>query len=93
MLNLPPDILPILMPFANIFTLHKTFTKSLVLMMGAMLCRGGVTVCAALRAIGLSSERSFCQYHRLLNRDRWDLLAGAKVLLLLLLKLFPSMNA
>lgn len=62
-------------------------------MMGAMLCRGGVTVCAALRAVGLSAERCFCRYHRLLNRDRWDLLAGAKVLLFLLLKFFPPGDA
>ncbi len=70
MLNLPSDILCILLPFAKIFSLHKTFVKAGVLMMGAMLCRGSVTICAALRAVGLSAERSFCRYHRLLNRDR-----------------------
>ena len=93
MLNLPSSILPIFLPFANIFALKKTFLKSLVLMMGSLLCRGGVTVCAALRAVGLSAEQNFCRYHRLLNRDRWNLFTGAKILLLLLLKLFPSENA
>ena len=90
MLNLPPNILPILQPFAKIFATKKTFVKALALMMGCLLCRGGVTVCSALRAVGLSTEKNFSRFHRLLNRDRWNLLEGAKVLLLLLLRLFPS---
>ncbi len=90
MLNLPSSILQILLPFAKIFAFHKTFTKAGILMIGALLCRGGVTVCAALRAVGLSAEKCFCRYHRLLNRDRWDLLAGAKVLLFVLLGFFPG---
>jgi hypothetical protein len=90
MLNLPPDILPLLLPFASIFVSKKTFFKALILMMGGLLCRSGVTVCSALRAVGLSAEQNFCRYHRLLNRDRWNLFAGAKILLLLLLRCFPS---
>ena len=57
-------------------------------MMGALLCRSGVTVCAALRAVGLRSEKHFSRYHRLLNRDCWKMLLGAKMLLLMLLRLF-----
>jgi len=86
--NLPSDILSILIPFANIFVLQKTFSKALVLMIGALLCRTGVTVCSSLRAVGLSTEKCFSRYHRLLNRDRWNLFAGAKILLLLLLRYF-----
>jgi len=61
--------------------------------MGGLLCRGGVTICSALRAVGLSAEKNFSRYHRLLNRDHWDLFAGAKILLLLLLKVFPQEGA
>ena len=93
MSNLPSSILHILLPFATIFSLKKTFFKATVLMMGSLLCRGGVTVCSALRAVGLSAEKNFCCYHRLLNRDNWDLFAGAKILLLLLLKVFPQKGA
>lgn len=57
-------------------------------MMGALLCRGGVTVCSALRTVGLRSEKHFSRYHRLLSRDRWKMLLGAKMLLLMLLRLF-----
>lgn len=60
-------------------------------MMGALLCRTGVTVCSALRTIGLGADKHFSRYHRLLNRDRWNMLLGAKTLLLMLLRLFnPS---
>lgn len=55
-------------------------------MMGALLCRGGVTVCACLRAVGVSGQQCFGRYHRLLSRDRMDLLQGAKTLVFLLLK-------
>ena len=57
-------------------------------MMGALLCRRGVTVCSALRAMGLHFEKRFSRYHRLLNRDRWNMLLGAKTLLLIMLRLF-----
>jgi len=88
--SLPSNILHILLPFANIFVLHKTFSKAITLMMGALLCRRGVTVCSALRAVGLHFEKRFSRYHRLLNRDRWNMLQGAKTLLLILLRLFNS---
>lgn len=86
--SLPIEILHILLPFANIFILHKTFSKATILMMGALLCRRGVTVCSALRAMGLHFEKRFSRYHRLLNRDRWNMLLGAKTLLLIMLRLF-----
>lgn len=88
MSNLPVEIIPVLLPFANIFALHKTFSKALTLMMGTLLCRGGVTVCAALRACGLASERRFSRYHRFLNRDQWNLLVGSRILLLQLIERF-----
>src|SRR5262249_8573973 len=78
----------ILLPFANVFLHGKTFTKALVLMTGALLCKGGITVCAALRMVSLASEKQFSKYHRLLSRDRCDLILGAKTLLTTLLSTF-----
>jgi len=86
--TLPPTILAVLLPFANVFLLGKTFSKALVLMTGALLCRGGVTVCAALRMVFLASEEQFSKYHRLLSRDRCDLMIGARILLKTLLETF-----
>jgi DDE superfamily endonuclease len=86
--TLPPSILAILLPFANIFLLGKTFTKATVLITGAVLCKGGITVCAALRMVSLASEKQFSKYHRLLSRDRCDLILGAKILLQTLLNTF-----
>ena len=87
--SLPIEFYFLLLPFTKIFSLHKTFTtKACVLMMGALLCRTGVTVCSALRSVGLGTEKHFSRYHRLLNRDRWNMLLGAKILLLMLLRFF-----
>lgn len=86
--SLPSEFYFLLISFTKIFVLHKTFSKACVLMMGALLCRSGVTICSALRAMGLRSEKHFSRYHRLLSRDRWKMLLGAKMLLLMLLRLF-----
>lgn len=86
--NLPPDMVALLAPFANIFARRKSFSKMQILMMGALLAKGGVTVCACLRAVGLASTRQFSRFHRLLNRDRLDMLLGAKLLLFMLVNRF-----
>ena len=43
-----------------------------VLVTGAILARGQRTVTAILRVMGLSDERHFVTYHRVLNRAKWD---------------------
>lgn len=85
---LPSQILTVLLPFAKMFALSKTFSKGLFLMMGALLCRGGVTVCGALRALFHSSEECFGRYHKFLSRDRYDLMQGGKILLDTLIETF-----
>lgn len=49
--------------------------------MGAILCRGKRTVCAALRVMGLSDETNFAKYHHVLNRVKWSSLSAARILL------------
>ena len=78
---LPSSIISILLPFSTIFLKTKVWNKALLLIIGALLCRGGRTVCAALRVLGMNGEERFDKYHRVLSRDKWDLLKGAKVLL------------
>jgi hypothetical protein len=62
-----------------------------VLVVGALLAPGQRTVTAVLRVMGLSQERHFQNYHRVLNRARWSSLATARILLELVVESFaPS---
>jgi hypothetical protein len=57
-------------------------------MTGAILCKGGRTVCSSLKVVGLQGETAFANYHRVLNRAQWSARGGAKILLLQLIKAF-----
>lgn len=85
----PETIIPLLTVFAPLFT-QPTWAHAQILLVGAILCRGSRTVASALRVMGLSDERRFEKYHRVLNRARWSGLQGAKILLGLLLALLPA---
>jgi hypothetical protein len=45
------------------------------------MCHGARTVCSVLRVLGLKGETAFTKYHNVLNRSKWDVLEGAKILL------------
>jgi hypothetical protein len=59
-----------------------------VLLAGAILAVGPRTVSAVLRVMGLSQERQFQKYHRVLNRVRWSTLGASRRLLKLLIEAF-----
>jgi hypothetical protein len=59
-----------------------------VLLAGAILAVGPRTVSAVLRVMGLSQERQFQKYHRVLNRVKWSTLGGGRRLLKLLIEAF-----
>ena len=59
-----------------------------VLLAGAILAVGPRTVSAVLRVMGLSQERQFQKYHRVLNRVKWSTLAGSRRLLKMLIEAF-----
>jgi hypothetical protein len=61
--------------------------------MGAILSPGKRTVTQALRVCGLSQERHFQNYHRVLNRARWSGLAASRLLLSLLVSTFAPTGA
>lgn len=52
-----------------------------------MVASGARTVTTALRVIGLSAERRFTNYHRVLNRAVWSARQGSRIFLGLLLTL------
>ena len=90
MLNLPPVIMAILLPFAPLFQ-ARTWQKVLVLLIGTILTPGKRTVTAALRVMGLQDEGKFATYHQVLNRAVWSPLAGARCLLeVLVTRLYPD---
>jgi hypothetical protein len=86
--DLPPEMVAILAAFAPLFS-HCVWTKAQTLAVGAILATGQRTVCALLRIMGLSQERHFTNYHRVLNRDVWSCLAAGQILLGLILVLIP----
>jgi hypothetical protein len=86
MLNLPPAIMTVLVPFAPLFHV-KTWRKVPVLLCGTVLAPGKRTVTAALRVMGLKDDSKFTKYHQVLNRATWSPLAVARCLLDLLVKI------
>lgn len=81
MQTLPSFILAHLQPFRSIFLTKRTFLKITLLCTGALMCRGARTICSVLRVLGLKGEKAFAKYHHVLNRSRWDVLEGSKILL------------
>lgn len=80
MLPLSPAILSVITPFAILFS-QPVWKNALTLFIGALLCRGKRTVCAALRVMGLSDETAFSKYHHVLNRVEWSQWSAASILL------------
>jgi hypothetical protein len=73
--------------FAPVFS-KRVWSSVQVLLTGAILAIGSRTVTAVLRVMGLSQERHFQNYHRVLNRVKWSSLAASKRLLLALIDAF-----
>jgi len=79
----------ILEPFAKLFS-ERIWEHAKVLLIGAILSPAERTVTAALRVMGLSSEKHFQNYHRVLNRAVWSSLEASHILLDLLVNAFAS---
>lgn len=85
--TLPPAMIPMLVPFAPLFS-KRVWRHVQVLLVGAILAPGIRTVTAVLRVMGLSQLKPFQRYHRVLNRAAWSGLAVSRVLLGLLVTTF-----
>lgn len=85
--TLPQEGSDIILHFRGLFS-KNVFAHVKVLCLGALLSIGRRTVCAALRVLGLGDEKRFHKYHRVLSKARWSLLAGARILLHLLVSTF-----
>src|SRR3989338_11544841 len=92
MLTLPSDYLSLIQLFAPHFS-NLVWQHAQVLLMGAIVARGKRTVAALLRIMGLSAERHFQTYHRVLNRAVWSSWALSRTLLGRLVKALAPTGA
>lgn len=88
-MSLPHGITRVLNAFNKLFTL-PTWQHVQMLLTGAIICQGARRVSSILRVMGLSYEKRFEKYHRVLNRAQWNSMMGAKILLGLLVTLLPA---
>src|SRR5579884_1916701 len=92
MLTLPGTIMAVVGPFAQAFT-DRTWPWVQVLVVGTIVAPGRRTVAAVLRVVGLSQERQFQLYHRVLNRASWSGLVVSRILLGLVVAAFLAAGA
>jgi hypothetical protein len=90
-MHLPARFAAVILAFTAVFRQRRTWRHAELLLIGAILAPGKRTVTSLLRIAGLSGERRFTTYHRVLNRAAWDARAAARLLLGLLIAAFvPS---
>ncbi len=85
--TLQTEYITILGTFARLFSM-RIWEQSKTLLIGAILCPAERTVCAVLRVMGLSGEKHFQNYHRVLNRAIWSSLEASRILFGLLIQAF-----
>jgi hypothetical protein len=87
MTTVPTRFAAVILCFARLFR-QRTWRWAEELLAGALLAPGRRTVASVLRVLGLSGERHFVNYHRVLSRAVWSPRAAARVLLHLLVRAF-----
>jgi len=90
MLTLPASCSAAILTFASLFS-KRVWQHAQTLLVGALLAPAQRTVASALRVMGLSEDRHFQNFHRVLNRDRWSPRQAARRLLIAVIDAFvPS---
>lgn len=85
--TLPSEYLTLVLAFAPVFS-KRIWNQVQILLVGTLLTPSQRTVTAVLRVMGLSREKHFQNYHRILNRAVWSSRALSRVLLGLLVTTF-----
>jgi DDE superfamily endonuclease len=89
-MRLPPELTDWSLIFQSLFS-KRVWPAVRVLLTGAILAVGPRTVTAVLRVMGLSEEKQFQRFHRVLNRVKWSPLMASRRLLMALIDAFaPS---
>jgi hypothetical protein len=86
---LPSEYTTILTTFARLFS-RRVWQHVQILLLGAILAPRQRTVTAILRIMGLSTEKHFQNFHRVLNRAVWSSREASRVLLELLVSTFAA---
>ena len=89
MFRFPIEFLRLMIPFKMLFS-KSVFKLAVPLLVGAILATGKRTVTSALRMVGLSEERNFPKYHRVLSLSKWSARKASGILLRQLLDCFLS---
>jgi hypothetical protein len=84
---LPSEYTTILTTFAVLFS-RRIWQHVQILLLGAILAPGQRTVTAVLRIMGLSAEKHFQNFHRVLNRAVWSSRETSRLLLGILVAAF-----
>src|SRR3954469_13318814 len=88
---LPREIVRVLRVFEDVFS-ERTWDWVQVLVVGAILTPGQRTVASVLRVMGLSDERQYQNYHRVLNRAAWSVRGLGRRLLGALVETFVAVD-
>jgi len=91
MSTLSDEYLTLIAMFAPIFS-RRVWQQVQVMVMGAILAPGKRTVTSVLSVMGLSQEKHFQNYHRVLNRVIWSSLEVSRVLLEVLVSTFAAVG-
>jgi hypothetical protein len=87
MFTLSPEYNTILSEFSLCFS-KRIWSHVQVLIVGAILAPGKRTVTSVLRVMGLSQEKQFQNFHRVLSRAKWSSLLISNLLLGMLINTF-----
>ncbi len=89
MFTIPEMFEALLEPFCQLFSV-RVWRHAQVLLVGAILSPVQRTVAAAMRAMGLSEEKHFINYHRVLSRAVWSSRKASQILLVQLIGVFAA---
>lgn len=85
--QLPSEFLSVILPYADLFC-KRIFVHVQLLVAGAILAPGKRTVSSVLRIVGLSQQKAFHKYHRVLSQAQWSAHQASRLLLTQLMELF-----
>src|SRR3954451_6919267 len=87
-MHLPARFAAVILTFIPVFRQQRTWRHAELLLIAAILAPGRRTIASLLRIAGLSRERRFTTYPRVLNRVSWEARTAARLLLSLLVAAF-----
>ncbi len=87
--TLQAEYITLLKPFARLFS-KRIWEHAKILLVGAILSPAERTVTAVLRVMGLSGEKHFQNYHRVLNRAVWSSREASRILFGVLIHTFAK---